>query len=251
MRKALLFIAFLVTPAAVVAQTTDRAEQAAIVKETVGAVAGSDKGYAEVVLHDLREFKGKVIGVYEDHFVIRPKGKRDLKWTVPVITIGRNPQGKRSAIYIKYRDVLQIEGEKAVASFVPDPAATPHSTWDQVNEIGRGEFVQVHRVDGRKAYGVFYRSGSDSLSLIEGNKEIIIAASKISKVFRVKGDTRGLATRIITGGTRGAEISEDWFPLLDPRRLAHSIAVMMGAAVGTAIYLLPIGKTSRVLVFSR
>ena len=248
MRKVLMFIAILVTPAAVTAQTTDPAERTEIVKQTVGAIAGADKRYAEVILHDLREFKGKVIGVYEDHFVLRPKKKGGMKWTV--ISIGTNPNSN-PAIFIKYRDVLQIEGKKAVASFVPAPAASPFATWDQVNEIGRGEFVQVYRVDGRKAYGVFYRSGPDSLSLMEGNKEIVIAAATISKVYRVKGDTRGLATKMITGGTRGAQITEDWLPLLDPSRLADPIAVLFGAAIGTGIYLLPIGKTSRVLVFSR
>jgi hypothetical protein len=248
MRKLLIFIAFLAAPAGVLAQPVDRADEAEIVKQTVGAIAGSDKKHAEVVLNDLREFKGKVIGVYEDHFVLRPKKKREMKWTV--ISIGTNPN-RNPAIFIKYRDVLQIEGKKAVASFVPNPAASPFATWDQVSEIGRGEFVQVHRVDGKKTYGVFYRSGPDSLSLIQGNKEVIIAASRISKVYRVKGDTRGLATKIITGGTRGADISEDWLPLLDPRSLAHPIAVMIGAGVGITIYLLPIGKTSRVLVFSR
>ena len=248
MRKLLIFIAFLAAPAGVLAQAVDRADETEIVKQTVGAIAGSDKKHAEVVLNDLREFEGKMIGVYEDHFVLRPKKKREMKWTV--ISIGTNPN-RNPAIFIKYRDVLQIEGKKAVASFVPDPAASPFGTWDQVNEVGRGEFVQVHRVDGKKAYGVFYRSGPDSLSLMEGNKEVIIAVSKISKVYRVKGDTRGLATRMIIGGTRGAEITEDWFPLLDPRSLAHPMAIAIGAAAGATIYLLPIGKTSRVLVFSR
>ena len=248
MWKALMFIAVLFTPAIVMGQTADRAEQADIVKQTVGAIAGSKKRQAEVVLHDLREFKGKVIGVYDEHFVLLPKKRREMKWTV--ISIGTNPNSN-PAISIRYRDVLQIEGKTAVASFVPAPAASPFATWDQVNEIGRGEFVQVHRVDGRKAYGVFYRSGPDSLSLMEGNKEVVIAAATISKVYRVKGDTRGLATKMITGGTRGAQITEDWLPLLDPSRLADPIAVLFGAAIGTGIYLLPIGKTSRVLVFSR
>ena len=248
MRMALLFIAILVAPAAGLAQVPDQAEQAEIVKQAVGAVAGSKDEYAEVVMHDLREFKGKVIGVYGDHFVLLPKKKRKMKWTV--ISIGTNPNSN-PANFIRYRDVLQIEGKSAVASFVPDPAASPYSTWEKVNEIGSGEFVQVHRVDGRKMHGVFYRSGPDSLSLIEGNREVMIAAARISKVFRVKGDTRGLATKIITGGTRGAQISDDLLPIGDPRSLAHPLALAIGAAVGTTIYLLPIGETSRVLVYSK
>jgi hypothetical protein len=244
-----MFIILLIAPPTVFSQAADLAEQAALVKQTVGAIAGSRNKNTEVVLRDLREFKGKVIGVYDDHFVIRPKGKRELKWTV--IVIGTNPPPTRPAIYIRYRDVLQIEGKNAVASFVPDPAASPFSTWDQVNAIGRGEFVQVHRVDGRKSHGVFYRSGPDSLTLMVGNKEVTIPAASVSRVFRVKGDTRSLLMKIITGGTRGAEISEEIFPILDPRALAHPLAVVIGAAIGTTIYLLPIGKTSRVLVYSK
>ena len=248
MRGAMILVIVIAAAASAVAQSPDLADQAEMIRQTVGAIAGSDKTNAEVVLRDLREFKGKVVGVYDDHFVLRPKQKRDLKWTV--ISIGTNPN-RNPAILIRYRDVLQIEGKKAVASFVPDPAASPFATWDQVNAIGRGEFVQIHFVDGRKAQGVFYRSDEHTLSLIRGNREVAFHANKVSKVFRVKGDPRSLATKIITGGTRGAEISEDWFPLLDPRSLAHPLATVIGAAVGATIYVLPIGKTSRVLVFSR
>lgn len=248
MRQALIIVFSLIAAASASAQTPDPAEQAEIVKQTVGAIAGSKNRNTEVVLRDLREFKGKIIGVYPDEFVIRPKGKRDLKWTV--ISVGTKPRGD-PAVHIRYRDVLQVEGKNAVASFVPDPKASPYSSWSQVEAVGRGEFVQVLLNDGRKKQGVFYRAGHDSLSLMEGNREVIIAADKITKVYRVKGDTRSLLSKVVTGGTRGAEIAEDWFPLLDPRALAHPLVAVIGAAIGTTIYLLPIGKTSRLLVYSK
>ena len=246
MRVALILV--LILASAAMAQPQNLNDQAQMIRQTVGAIAGSDKTSVEVVLRDLREFEGKVIGVYDDHFVLRRKKKKDLKWTV--ISIGTNPN-RNPTIFIRYRDVLQIEGKNAVASFVPDPAATRFATWDQVNAIGRGEFVQIHFVDGKKTQGVYYRSDEHSLSLMRGNREVAFHATQVSKIFRVKGDTRGLATKIITGGTRGAEISEDWFPLLDPRSLAHPLATAIGAAVGATIYVLPFGKTSRVLVYSK
>ena len=247
MRGTLMIV--LVLASAALGQMPDPADQVEIVKQTVGAIAGSGKPNTEVVLRDLREFRGKVIGIYADHFVLRPKGKRDTKWTV--ISIGTNPAGNPPAIYIKYRDVLQIEGKNAVASFVPDPDASPFATWDQVNTVGRGEFVQIYLVDGRRTQGVFYLSDANSLSLIRGNKQVKIAAADVSRVFRVKGETRGLLKKIISGGTRGVEISEDLFPINDPRSLGHPLATAIGAAVGATIYILPIGKTSRVLVYSK
>jgi hypothetical protein len=248
MLKALMFIAFLFAPAAVLAQATDPKAEAEIVRQTVGAIAGSNKRHAEVVLRDLREFEGKIIGVYDDSFVLQPKGDKKRQWTV--ISVGTNPN-RSPAIHIRYGDVLQVEGKNAVASFVPDPAESPYASWDAVGTIGRGEFVQVYRTGGGRIQGVVYRSGPDSLSLMKGNREVVIPAGEIAKVYRVKGDTRSLATKVLSGGTRGMEITDDWLPLLDPRRMADPIVLMVGAALGTAIYVLPIGKTSRVLVYSR
>ena len=129
--------------------------------------------------------------------------------------------------------------------------AGPYSTWDEVKSIGRGEFVQVHYAGGSRIHGIVFRSSSDSLSVLRGNKEVVVPASEITKVYRVKGDTRSLAKKILDGSSRGAEISEDLLPIGDPRGNAHPIGVGIGAAIGATVYILSNSRTERVLVFSR
>ncbi len=251
MRYVLITISLtlLITPLAVMSQTSAAATRTDLLKDTVGTIAGSDKKSVEVILNDLSEYKGKIVAVDEDYFILEPK--KPKTWTkVTVISIGNVPNNS-TARRIKYSDVLQIEGKNSTISFVPDPAASPYATWSEVTSISRGDFVQVHRSSGGRIHGVLYRSTSDSLSLMRGNKEVIISAAEITKVYRVKGDTRTLATKILTGGTRGAEISEDWFPILDPRAMAHPITLAIGATVGASLYVLSIGKTQRLLVYSR
>ena len=248
MRYISLTIVLLISPIAVVSQSGP-VTRAGLVKDVVGTIAGSGKKSVEVILNDLNEFRGKVIAVDEDFFILEPKKpKSALKITV--ISIGNVPNNS-TVRRIKYDDVLQIEGEKTTISFVPDPAASPYATWNEVTSIGRGDFVQIHRSSGGRIHGVFYRSTPDALSLIRGNKEIVIPAAEITKVYRVKGDTRSLATKILAGGKIGTEISEDWFPILDPRAMAHPITLAIGAAIGASLYVLSIGKTERLLVYSR
>ena len=98
MRVALILV--LILASAAMAQPQNLNDQAQMIRQTVGAIAGSDKTSVEVILRDLREFEGKVIGVYDDHFVLRRKKKKDLKWTV--ISIGTNPN-RNPAIFIRLR----------------------------------------------------------------------------------------------------------------------------------------------------
>lgn len=245
----LLLAIVLVSPISVFAQRPNNQIETDLVRNTVGMIAGTGKKNSEIVLNDLREFKGKIIAMDEDQFFLQLRKKKELKVTINII--GGN-QNRPPVVAIKYRDVLQIQGKNAVVSFVPDPKASPYSTWDEVESIGRGEFVQVHRSTGGTIHGVFYRSTSDSLSLMTGNKETVVSAADITRVYRVKGDTRRLITKIVTGGTLGAEISEkDWLPIIDPRGCTHPIPCAFASGIGATLFLLSIGRTERVLVFAR
>jgi hypothetical protein len=215
----------------------------------VGTIAGTKKKYAEVVLNDLREFRGKIVAVYDDIFILEPK-KIKTSVKIKVISIGSVPNNQTHR-RIKYSDVLQIEGTNTAISYVPDPAASPYATWDEVSSLVRGDFLQVHRSAGGRIHGVYYRSTPDSVSLMRGNKEVVIPAAEITKVYRVKGDTRSLAAKILTGGTLGAKITEDGLPIWDPRVYRHPIGVVLGPAVGATLFVLSIGKTQRLLVYSR
>lgn len=250
MRSRSIFIVLSLSPMWVFSQHPNKQAQSDLVKNAVGTIAGSKQRKAEVVLNDLQEFKGKIIAVYPDHFILEPKtddGLLTIK--IPIITIGN--VSKPAGLHIKYADVLQLKAKSGVLSFVPDPKATPFSNWDDIGKLGRGEFLQVHVSGGRTIHGVYSRSTADSLSLLRGNKDVVITASDIMKVYRVKGDTRSLATRIAEGGLHGAKVTEDWLPIGDPRGYANPTALAIGMAVGATIYLLSIGKTERVLLFSR
>jgi len=250
MRCIILILSICLTTCLGIAQTSGPVASSGNVKDVVGTIAASDKKDVEVILNDLREIRGKIVAVYDDVFIIEPK-KLKTSIKIKVVSIGNVPHN-RTYTRIKYGDVLQIEGKNAAMSFVPDPAASPYSTWDGViGSLVRGDFVQVHRSPGDTIHGVFYRSTPDSLSFMKGNDEVVIPAAEITKVYRVKGDTRGLARKILTGGTLGAKIAEDGFPITDSRARAHPIAVAVGAGVGTTLFLLSIGKTQRVLVYSR
>ena len=248
MRYMLLPIVLLFLSVAVTPQTSDQVVRAGIVKDAVGTIAGADKKYAEVILNDLNEYGGKIVAVDEDFFILEPK-KPKAQLKIKVVSIGSVPSNMRRRI--KYSDVIQIEGKDVALSFVPDPASSPYSTWHEVSSISRGDFVQIHRSPGGTIHGVLYRSTPNSLSLIRGNKEIVISAAEITKVYRVKGDTRSLATKILSGGKLGAEISEGWLPIGDPRASGHPVAVAMGSVIGASLFVLSIGKTQRLLVYSR
>ena len=237
-------------PLAVFAQTSDPVMRSGPVKDVVRTIAGTKNKYVEVVLNDLREFRGKIVAVHDDIFILKLK-KIKTSVKVKVISIGNVPNNQTRNKRIKYGDVLQIEGKDAAISFVPDPAASPYSTWDGVSSLVRGDFLQVHRSTGGRIHGVYYRSTPDSLSLMKGNNEVVVPAVEITKVYRVKGDTRSLARKILTGGTLGAKITEDGFPIWDPRLYRHPIGVVIGPAVGATLFVLSIGKTQRVLVYSQ
>ena len=250
MQSRWLFIFVLLSPIGVFSQHPNKPAQSDLVKKSVGTIAGSKQRKAEIVLNDLREFKGKIIAVYPDYFVLEPKSDKGvMNVTIPIITIGN--VSRSNGIYIKYTDVLQLKGKGAVLSFVPDPRQSPFSTWDYIGTVDRGEFLQLHLSDGRKVHGVFFRSTTDSLSLLRGNKSVVVPMSDILKVYKVKGDVRSLASKIADGGLQGVRVSEDWLPIGDPRGYANPTALTFGAAVGATLYILSIGRTERVLLFSK
>ena len=249
MRGKLLISIILSLPIWAFSQRPNDNAEVDLVKNAVGTLAAHRKADVEVVLNDLREFKGTIVELDQEYFFLQPRVKKELKITINIIGGG---SGRSPAILIEYRDVLQIQGKNAAVSFVPDPKMNPYATWDEIGWIGRGEFLQVHRSAGGKLHGVFYRSTSDSLSLMSGNNEIVVPAADVTKVYRVKGDTRRLITKIVTGGTLGAEISEkDWLPIIDPRGCTHPIPCSVAAGVGATLFLLSIGRTERVLVYAR
>lgn len=234
----------LLAPLTLFAQRSIGSLQEAQVKAAVGMIAATKRAHAEVILRDLREIEGKVINVYDDSFVIRPKRRKTPRLGV-----------QRAGIYtIRYSDVLQLEGKDVAISFVPDPASSPYAGWDEVKAVGTGEFVQLYLKDGRRAHGVMLKATDDSVSIMSGNKKAELERSNIARVYRVTGDTSTMLSRLTKGGERGAEIADILLPIMDAAARAALPGLALGAGIGVAtvilIYMLPKGGTKRVLVYA-
>ena len=243
MRRWVIFAILMACPLTSWSQPpSDPADRAAVVKSAVGTIAGSEKRSAEIILNDLREFNGNITAVYPDHFVLVPAKKGFPKLEITVISVGSKQP--RKVVNIRYSDVLQVSSKSVAVSFVPDPAASPYSDWGTLASVGRGEYLHLRTIHDKSVVGVFIRSTSDSISLMKGNREVVIPSADVEKIYRIKGDARNLASKILTGGSRSKDI-EPW--LSDATgRLSPTTAV-----IGAVVWMLPIGKTSRVLVYSR
>jgi hypothetical protein len=251
MRCIILIISICLTTGLGYGQTADPDLQAAQVKNAIAQCARQKKAKVELVLRDLREIEGKVIWVDDDHFTIRLNEKKKFSRTITVITIGTPPLPRYSrTLSIKYSEILQLETGRIVLSFVPDPQQSPYATWDAVQGVGRGEFLQVYHKSGKKYSGVLLKSSVDRLTLMRGNTEIEFTVGDVRRVYRVSGDTSTSAAKLLSGGQKGAQISDDIFPINDPSARANPIGMAIGAGIGALIYILP-GGTKRVLVFAR
>ena len=201
------------------AQSDTRPGEADAVKKAVGIIAAAEKPNVEIVTRDLRELEGRIIGVYEDTFVVDPKQPK--KRGITIISIGTVPNNRKPSVTIKYRDVLQIEGKRAVISVVPDPKLTPFSAWDNIPSVGVGAMLQVLRKDGRKTHGVFTTWSDNGIRLMQGNDQAEIPRHEIVRIYQLAGDLDGLAAKLFGGGRRGAEVAEDILPIMDATARAH------------------------------
>jgi hypothetical protein len=242
-----MLAALFMAPTLTFGQSEEKVRQADIVKGAIGRIAALRKPKAEIVLRDLREFKGTIIGVYPDHFLVKRKEKKNAGFT---ITIGprRNP-GR--PVRIKYSDVLQLEGKDVLMSWVPDPREAPFGDWQDLRSVMIGEFLQLEIDSGKKTTGVFLRATGDSVTLMRGDRQVSIERDQIVRVYRITGDTSSLSSKLLRGGTKGTEVVEDIFPIADPSAHAHPIALGIGAAIGALIYILPKSGPTRVLAYAR
>lgn len=237
----------------VAGQSDARRSEADTVKKAVGIIAAAKKPNVEIVTRDLRELKGKIIGVYEDTFVVDPKQPK--KRGITIISIGNVPNNRKPPITIKYRDVIQIEGNGAVLSVVPDPKLTPFSAWDNIPLVGVGAMLQVHTRDGEKRHGVFTTWSDEGITLMQGNTQKEIEKDDIVRIYQLAGDLDGLKSKLFGGGRRGAEVAEEILPIMDAAARAHPLGLALGAAIGVGtaavMHVLPKGGVKRVLVYAQ
>ena len=163
MRCVILIISICLASGFGFAQAPDPDLQAEEVKNAIALASRQKKARVELVLRDLREIEGKVIWVDDDHFTVRLNEKKKWSKTITVITIGTPPLPSYSrTLSIKYSEVLQLETGRVVISFVPDPQLSPYATWDAVQGVGRGEFLQLHHKNGKRYSGVLLKSSSSN-----------------------------------------------------------------------------------------
>ena len=237
----------------VVAQTSTTSQEADAIKKAVGIIAAAKKRNVDIVMRDLREIDGKIIGVYEDTFVVDPKQPK--KRSITIISIGNVPNNRKPPVTIKYRDVLQIEGKGAVLSVVPDPKLMHFSSWEDIPSVGVGAMLQVHTKDGKKTHGVFTTWSDDGITLMQGNTQSEIARQEIVRIYRLAGDLDRLAAKLFGGGRRGAEVAEGILPIMDAAARAHPLGLAIGAAIGVGtaavMHVLPKGGVKRVLLYAQ
>lgn len=238
--------------AGIAAQTANTSHEADAIKKAVGIIAAAKKPSVDIVLRDLREIDGKIIGVYEDTFVVELKQPK--KRGITIVTIGNVPNNRKRPVTIKYRDVLQIEGKGAVLSLVPDPKLTPYSEWNAIPTIGVGAMLQVHTRDGKKTHGVFTTWSDNGIKLMQGNTQTEIARQEIARIYQLAGNLDGLAAKLFGGGRKGAEVADSILPIMDAAARAHPFGLAIGAAIGIGavaiMHVLPKGGIKRVLIFA-
>lgn len=234
------------------AQTATRSEEAEGIKKAVGIIAAGKKPNVEIVLRDLREFEGRIIGVYDDSFRVDPKQPR--KTSITIISIGNVPNNRKPPVTIKYRDVLQVEGKGMVLSVVPDPKSATFAGWQDIPTAGIGAMLQVHTKDGKKTHGVFTTWSDDKLTLMQGNAQTEIEKKEVTRIYQLAGNLDGLRAKLFGGGRRGAEVADSILPIMDAMARANPFALMIGAAIGVAtvalMHVLPKGGIKRVLLYA-
>jgi hypothetical protein len=240
-----LFIAF---PTIAAAQVYDRDTQTDLVKRTIGTLAAKPKPKLKIVTRDMRRLEGKLVGVYGDYFMITPKQQK------PLLTIGTPFRTKY--YHLKYRDVLQLEAKRTAVSFVPDPTLSPYGKWDELTELEVGVPLQIILEDNTRRHGVLLLHNDQSIKIMRGNTQVEINRGRIAKMYKITGNTTTLSQKLIGGVGKGTDVADDVAGIIgsflgDPRAHASPLGLAIGAAIGAAIFLLPDGGNTRVLVYAR
>ena len=233
-------------PASLFAQDIGREAQADLVKTAVERIAASGDRRVRIVLRDLRPMAGKIARVRSHSVDLEPVRQKKA-----LITIGPKRRKDSPARNILFRDVLQLEGDGLAMSFIPHPKKPNHGSWDELREIGVGEFLQVELLDGSRRHGVFASVDDTHITVVRGDKYIRLDRNEVVRLFRVAGATKSLASKLAKGAKAGAKVSDELFPIYDPQAIANPAALGLGAGIGALLYLIPRGSATRVLVYSQ
>lgn len=139
------------------------------------------------VRKDLRVFEGSILRNNNEDYVIKPKKK----------------SSRRSVETIKYSDVLEIEGTGFVLSYFPDPNQKPFADWTAVRRLQHGDSLDIDLEGNDSAFGVLLKISETDITLLDGNRNVVVARDRIVRILLARRDTPG-AKRILKGAAGGA-----------------------------------------------
>lgn len=212
-----LFLLLLIQVYCIVGQTPDYSKRReSEIREAVTTMMGpGDK--VRGVRTDLRVFEGKLVRSDDKGFVIEPKKKSAL--------------GVES---VKYASVLEIDGERVSLSYFPDPNQKPFDDWSAVRRLTHGDSLDIDLLGNKSAFGVLLRTSETDLTLLDGNRNVVVEREQILRVLLARRDAPG-AKRILKGAAKGAKTTG---PSRGDSSLGAAVvntAIMAGGAVAGAV----------------
>ena len=169
------------------------------------------------VRKDLRVFQGTVIRNNSDEFVIKPKKK----------------SSGRSIESVRYSNVLEIEGDGFVLSYFPDPNQKPFADWAAVRRLQHGDSLDIDLEGNDSAFGVLLKTSAADLTLLDGNRNVVVPRDKIVRVLLARRDMPG-AKRILKGAASGAGAVKPRNSGSSPGAAIVETAIMAGGAIAGA-----------------
>ena len=183
---------------------------------------------------DLRVFEGKLIRSDDKGFVVGPKKK-----------------SSRRVESIKYANVLEIDAEGVSLSYFPDPNQKPFADWSAVRQLAHGDSLDIDLVRNKSAFGVLLRTSDTDLTLLDGNRNVVVSRDDIVRILLARRDAPG-AKRILKGAGKGADMAR---PTGKDSSLGagivHAAIMVGGAAVGAVSAAAKRWPNDRLLIYAK
>lgn len=176
LRLVLLFQILIFADVALSQTVPSKPVREAEIKTAVEKLKVEDKPGLTAVLFDMRVIEGKFIRRDDRTFTIDAKRKK-----LP-----------SAPIEIRYDQVLELIGDGVSISYFPDPDTAPYSTWDELKLVAYGDTLEIDRLDGEGAFGIFLRVTESEIFLLDGNKTISVKRDEIKRVFLARREPHSL-----------------------------------------------------------
>ncbi|MEP7148085.1 MAG: hypothetical protein ABI857_04315 [Acidobacteriota bacterium] len=234
-RLSIVLLIVLTQAYGIAAQTSDDSKRReAEIREAVTTMMGPGDSVMGVRT-DLRVFKGKLIRSDDKEFVIKPKKKSSGSGTESV----------------RYSGVLEIEGKRVSLSYFPDPNQKPFSDWSSVRRLTHGDSLDIDLVGNESAFGVLLKTSETDLTLLDGNRNVVVGRDQIVRILLARRDTPG-AKRILKGAAKGASAAKPGRGSTSTGAAIVDTVIMAGAALaGAASAAVKSWPNDRLLIYAK